>query len=98
MIVRRKHLYYHRILRLPSLHAPADLGQLDDDQSVQPLLTVRPANPLPPPLTVAGAVAVEPDGEEGAVRDVLLPPLRLVLQLGQLELLDLQLVGLFPSL
>ena len=92
MIVRRKHLYYHRILRLPSLDEPADLRQLDDDEPVQPVLAVRQAGPGPPPLAVAGAV--ESDGEEGGGRLLRL----LVLQLGQLELPDLQLVSFLPGL
>ena len=92
MIVRRKHLYYHRILRLPSLDEPADLRQLDDDEPVQPVLAVRQAGPGPPPLAVAGAV--ESDGEEGGGRVLRL----LVLQLGQLELPDLQLVSFLPGL
>ena len=101
MIVRGKHLYYHRVVRLAALHQAADLGQLDDDEPVQPLLAVGLLGPAPPPLLAVAGAAVQSGWWEGggaAVPRGLLRLLRLVLQLGQLELLDLQLVGLFPSL
>ena len=87
-IVRRKHLYYHRIFLLQPLHHACDLRQLDGHQSLSlPLLSLLPAA-----LPVAGAVHLDPQGP------VLQTQHRLVLQLGQLELLDLQLIRLLPSL
>ena len=78
-IVRRKHLYYHRIFLLSPLDQPRDLGQLDHDQSVRLLPGMARA------LAVGGAVT--PDCLRPVT--VLCPHHSLVLQLGQLELLDL---------
>ena len=101
MIVRGKHLYYHRVVRLAALHQAADLGQLDDDEPVQPLLAVGLLGPAPPPLLAVAGAAVQSGWWEGGGATVprgLLRLLRLVLQLGQLELPDLQLVGFLPGL